>query len=177
MLELFPDNPILDRWIRLAHKHVKFQGLPARICWLGYGERALFGERINDLVAKGELKAPIVIGRDHLDCGSVASPFRETESMKDGSDAIADWPVLNALLNTASGASWVSFHHGGGVGIGYSLHAGQVTVADGTPEMAKRLNRVLTNDPGIGVARHVDAGYEEAVTFARKAGIKIPVTE
>ncbi len=174
VLELFPDNQILSRWIRLARKFVKFQGLPARICWLGYGERALFGERINDLVAKGELKAPIVIGRDHLDCGSVASPFRETESMKDGSDAIADWPILNALLNTASGASWVSFHHGGGVGIGYSLHAGQVTVADGTPEMAKRLNRVLTNDPGIGVARHVDAGYDEAVAFAQKAGIKIP---
>ena len=174
VLELFPDNAILNRWIRLARKHVKFQGLPSRICWLGYGERALFGERINDLVAKGEIKAPIVIGRDHLDCGSVASPFRETESMKDGSDAVADWPVLNALLNTASGASWVSFHHGGGVGIGYSLHAGQVTVADGTPEMAKRLNRVLTNDPGIGVARHVDAGYEEAVSFARKAGVKIP---
>ena len=174
VLELFPDNQILNRWIRLARKHVKFQGLPARICWLGYGERALFGERINDLVAKGELKAPIVIGRDHLDCGSVASPFRETESMKDGSDAIADWPILNALLNTASGASWVSFHHGGGVGIGYSLHAGQVTVADGTPEMAKRLNRVLTNDPGIGVARHVDAGYEEAATFAEKAGVRIP---
>ncbi len=174
VLELFPGNAILNRWIRLARKHVKFQGLPARICWLGYGERALFGERINDLVAKGELKAPIVIGRDHLDCGSVASPFRETESMKDGSDAIADWPVLNALLNTASGASWVSFHHGGGVGIGYSLHAGQVTVADGTPEMAKRLNRVLTNDPGIGVARHADAGYEEAAAFAAKAGVKIP---
>jgi urocanate hydratase len=174
VLELFPDNAILNRWIRLARKHVKFQGLPARICWLGYGERALFGERINDLVAKGELKAPIVIGRDHLDCGSVASPFRETESMKDGSDAIADWPVLNALLNTASGASWVSFHHGGGVGIGYSLHAGQVTVADGTPEMAKRLNRVLTNDPGIGVARHVDAGYEEAAKFAAKAGVTTP---
>jgi len=174
VLELFPENQILSRWIRLARKFVKFQGLPARICWLGYGERALFGERINDLVAKGELKAPIVIGRDHLDCGSVASPFRETESMKDGSDAIADWPILNALLNTASGASWVSFHHGGGVGIGYSLHAGQVTVADGTPEMAKRLNRVLTNDPGIGVARHVDAGYEEAATFAEKAGVKIP---
>jgi len=173
VLELFPDNAILNRWIRLARKHVKFQGLPARICWLGYGERAQFGERINDLVASGELKAPIVIGRDHLDCGSVASPFRETESMKDGSDAIADWPVLNALLNTASGASWVSFHHGGGVGIGYSLHAGQVTVADGTPEMAKRLNRVLTNDPGIGVARHVDAGYAEAVDFAKKAGVKI----
>jgi len=174
VLELFPDNQILNRWIRLARKFVKFQGLPARICWLGYGERALFGERINGLVAKGELKAPIVIGRDHLDCGSVASPFRETESMKDGSDAIADWPILNALLNTASGASWVSFHHGGGVGIGYSLHAGQVTVADGTPEMAKRLNRVLTNDPGIGVARHVDAGYEEAATFAEKAGVHIP---
>jgi urocanate hydratase len=174
VLELFPDNAILNRWIRLARKHVQFQGLPARICWLGYGERALFGERINDLVASGELKAPIVIGRDHLDCGSVASPFRETESMKDGSDAVADWPVLNALLNTASGASWVSFHHGGGVGIGYSLHAGQVTVADGTPEMAKRLNRVLTNDPGIGVARHLDAGYEEAAKFALKAGVKVP---
>jgi urocanate hydratase len=174
VLEFFPDNAILNRWIRLARKHVRFQGLPARICWLGYGERARFGERINDLVASGELKAPIVIGRDHLDCGSVASPFRETESMKDGSDAIADWPVLNALLNTASGASWVSFHHGGGVGIGYSLHAGQVTVADGTPEMAKRLNRVLTNDPGIGVARHVDAGYDEAVSFAEKAGVRIP---
>jgi len=174
-LDLFPDNAILNRWIRLARKHVKFQGLPARICWLGYGERARFGERINDLVAKGELKAPIVIGRDHLDCGSVASPFRETEGMKDGSDAIADWPVLNALLNTASGASWVSFHHGGGVGIGYSLHAGQVIVADGTAEMAKRLNRVLTNDPGIGVARHADAGYEEAINFAKKAGVKIPM--
>jgi urocanate hydratase len=174
VLELFPDNAILNRWIRLAREHVKFQGLPSRICWLGYGERALFGERINDLVAKGEIKAPIVIGRDHLDCGSVASPFRETESMKDGSDAVADWPILNALLNTASGASWVSFHHGGGVGIGYSLHAGQVTVADGTPEMARRLNRVLTNDPGIGVARHVDAGYEEAVKFAAKAGVNVP---
>ncbi|MGO8791874.1 MAG: urocanate hydratase [Terriglobia bacterium] len=174
VLELFPDNAILNRWIRLARKYVKFQGLPARICWLGYGERALFGERINDLVARRELKAPIVIGRDHLDCGSVASPFRETESMKDGSDAVADWPVLNALLNTASGASWVSFHHGGGVGIGYSLHAGQVTVADGTPEMAKRLNRVLTNDPGIGIARHVDAGYAEAAAFAQKAGVRVP---
>ena len=175
VLELFPDNPILNRWIRLARKHVKFQGLPARICWLGYGERALFGERMNDLVAKGELKAPIVIGRDHLDCGSVASPFRETEGMKDGSDAIADWPVLNALLNTASGASWVSFHHGGGVGIGYSQHAGQVTCADGTKEMAKRIERVLTNDPGMGVARHVDAGYTEAIEFAKKAGVKIPM--
>jgi len=175
VLELFPGNESLSRWIRLARKHVKFQGLPARICWLGYGERAAFGARINDLVARGELKAPLVMGRDHLDCGSVASPFRETESMKDGSDAVADWPVLNALLNTASGASWVSFHNGGGVGIGYSLHAGQVTVADGTPEMAKRIERVLTNDPGIGVARHVDAGYEEARTFARQAAIKIPM--
>jgi urocanate hydratase len=175
VLELFPENAILDRWIRLARDQVKFQGLPARICWLGYGERARFGERLNDLVARGELKAPIVIGRDHLDCGSVASPFRETESMKDSSDAIADWPVLNALLNTASGASWVSFHNGGGVGIGYSMHAGQVIVADGTPEMAKRLNRVLTNDPGIGVARHADAGYDEAIEFARKAGVQIPM--
>ncbi len=175
VLELFPDNAILSRWIRLARKHVKFQGLPARICWLGYGERARFGERLNDLVARGELKAPIVMGRDHLDCGSVASPFRETESMKDGSDAVADWPILNALLNTASGASWVSFHNGGGVGIGYSLHAGQVTVADGTPEMAKRIERVLTNDPGLGVARHADAGYEEAQRFARQAGVKIPM--
>jgi len=175
VLSLFPQDEILSRWIRLARRHVKFQGLPARICWLGYGERALFGKALNDLVAKGALKAPIVIGRDHLDCGSVASPFRETEGMKDGSDAIADWPVLNALLNTASGASWVSFHNGGGVGIGYSLHAGQVTVADGTPEMAARIQRVLTNDPGIGVARHADAGYEEAMRFAGKTGIKIPM--
>ncbi len=175
VLELFPENPILNRWIRLARKHVKFQGLPARICWLGYGERALFGERLNDLVAKGEIKAPIVIGRDHLDCGSVASPFRETEGMKDGSDAIADWPLLNALLNTASGASWVSVHNGGGVGIGYSLHAGQVIVADGTAEMAKRLQRVLTNDPGIGIARHADAGYENAIRFAQQASVKIPM--
>ncbi|HLY62135.1 MAG TPA: urocanate hydratase [Terriglobia bacterium] len=175
VLSLFPEDEILSRWIHLARKHVKFQGLPARICWLGYGERALFGERLNDLVAKGEIQAPIVMGRDHLDCGSVASPFRETEAMKDGSDAIADWPVLNALLNTASGANWVSFHNGGGVGIGYSLHAGQVTVADGTPEMALRINRVLTNDPGIGVARHADAGYERAQEFARGAGIKIPM--
>jgi len=175
VLELVPDNDNLNRWIRLARKRVRFQGLPARICWLGYGERALFGERLNDLVAKGELKAPMVIGRDHLDCGSVASPFRETEAMKDGSDAIADWPILNALLNTTSGASWVSVHNGGGVGIGYSLHAGQVTVADGTPEMARRIERVLTNDPGIGVARHADAGYEEAARFARQAGVKIPM--
>ncbi len=173
VLELFPEDEVLHRWIRLAREKVRFQGLPARICWLGYGERAQFGERINHLVKTGKVEAPVVIGRDHLDCGSVASPFRETESMKDGSDAIADWPILNALLNTASGASWVSFHHGGGVGIGYSLHAGQVIVADGTPEMAERLNRVLTNDPGIGVARHADAGYDDARDFARRKGIKI----
>jgi urocanate hydratase len=173
VLELFPDDEVLDRWIRLAREKVHFQGLPARICWLGYGERARFGERINYLVKTGKVEAPIVIGRDHLDCGSVASPFRETEAMKDGSDAIADWPILNALLNTASGASWVSFHHGGGVGIGYSLHAGQVIVADGTEQMTDRLNRVLTNDPGIGVARHADAGYDEAREFARKKEIKL----
>jgi urocanate hydratase len=175
VLELFPEDEILKRWIRLAQKRVKFQGLPARICWLGYGERDRFGLAINELVARGELKAPIVIGRDHLDCGSVASPFRETEGMRDGSDAVADWAFLNALLNTASGASWVSVHNGGGVGIGYSQHAGQVTVADGTAEMAKRIERVLRNDPGIGVARHADAGYPEAIEFARKAGIKIPM--
>jgi urocanate hydratase len=174
-LEMFPDDRTLNRWLRLARDHVHFQGLPARICWLGYGERAEMGEAINDLVKRGELKAPIAIGRDHLDTGSVASPFRETEAMKDGSDAVADWPILNALLNTASGASWVSFHHGGGVGIGYSLHAGQVSVADGTDEAAKRLNRVLTNDPGLGVARHVDAGYEEAEETARAKGIHIPL--
>jgi urocanate hydratase len=173
VLDLFPEDEVLNRWIHLARDKVKFQGLPARICWLGYGERAQFGERINDLVKKGKVQAPIVIGRDHLDCGSVASPYRETEAMKDGSDAIADWPILNALLNTASGASWVSFHHGGGTGIGYSLHAGQVIVADGTDEMTDRLNRVLTNDPGIGVARHADAGYEEAMDFAKRKGIKL----
>jgi len=173
VLELFPEDEVLNRWIRLAREKVRFQGLPARICWLGYGERARFGERLNDLVRKGKVEAPIVIGRDHLDCGSVASPFRETESMKDGSDAIADWPILNALLNTASGASWVSFHHGGGVGIGYSLHAGQVIVADGTQEMDERLNRVLTNDPGIGIARHADAGYDEEKDFAQRKGIKL----
>jgi urocanate hydratase len=173
-LEMFPDDRTLNRWLRLARDRVHFQGLPARICWLGYGERAEMGEAINDLVKRGDLKAPIAIGRDHLDTGSVASPFRETEAMKDGSDAVADWPILNALLNTASGASWVSFHHGGGVGIGYSLHAGQVSVADGTDEAAKRLNRVLTNDPGLGVARHVDAGYEEAEETARDKGINIP---
>jgi urocanate hydratase len=174
-LEMFPENQTLNRWLRLARDRVHFQGLPARICWLGYGERAEMGEAINDLVKRGDLKAPIAIGRDHLDTGSVASPFRETEDMKDGSDAVADWPILNALLNTASGASWVSFHHGGGVGIGYSLHAGQVSVADGTDEAAKRLNRVLTNDPGLGVARHVDAGYEEAKNTAREKQIKIPL--
>ena len=175
ILELFPDNEHLKRWITLAREKVRFQGLPARICWLGQGERAKFGVALNDLVARGELKAPIVIGRDHLDTGSVASPFRETEAMKDGSDAIADWPILNALLNVASGASWVSFHHGGGVGIGNSLHAGQVIVADGTPEMRVRLERVLTNDPGIGVARHADAGYEEALATARAQGIRLPM--
>ena len=174
-LELFPDDRTLNRWLRLARDRIHFQGLPARICWLGYGERAEMGEAINDLVKRGDLKAPVAIGRDHLDTGSVASPFRETEAMKDGSDAVADWPILNALLNTASGASWVSFHHGGGVGIGYSLHAGQVSVADGTDEAAKRLNRVLTNDPGLGVARHVDAGYEEAERTAREKEINIPL--
>ena len=174
-LELFPDDRTLNRWLRLARDRIQFQGLPARICWLGYGERAEMGEAINDMVKRGDLKAPVAIGRDHLDTGSVASPFRETEGMKDGSDAVADWPILNALLNTASGASWVSFHHGGGVGIGYSLHAGQVSVADGTEEASKRLNRVLTNDPGIGIARHVDAGYEEAETTAREKAIKIPL--
>ena len=175
VLEMFPQNEMLTRWIRLAQKRVRFQGLPARICWLGYGERAKFGLALNDLVARRELKAPIVIGRDHLDCGSVASPYRETETMRDGSDAIADWPFLNAMLNTASGASWVSIHNGGGVGIGYSQHAGQVIVADGTPEMAARIERVLTNDPGIGVARHADAGYPEAIDFAGKSGVKIPM--
>jgi urocanate hydratase len=175
VLKMFPHNEILSRWIRLAQKRVHFQGLPARICWLGYGERDKFGLALNEMVASGELRAPIVIGRDHLDCGSVASPYRETEKMRDGSDAVADWPMLNALLNTASGASWVSIHNGGGVGIGYSLHAGQVTVADGTKEMAERIERVLVNDPGIGVARHVDAGYPQAIAFAAKSGVKIPM--
>jgi urocanate hydratase len=177
VLQMFPHDEILCRWIGLAQKHVRFQGLPARICWLGYGERHKFGLAINDLVARGELQAPIVIGRDHLDCGSVASPFRETENMADGSDAVADWALLNALLNTASGASWVSIHNGGGVGIGYSQHAGQVIVADGTKEMSERIERVLTNDPGIGVARHADAGYSEAINFARKSGVTIPMLE
>jgi urocanate hydratase len=176
-LELFPDDAVLERWLRLARDRVRFQGLPARILWLGYGERAEFGEAMNDLVRTGKLEAPIVIGRDHLDTGSVASPYRETEGMLDGSDAVADWPLLNALLNTASGASWVSIHNGGGVGIGYSLHAGQVTVADGTEDGAKRLNRVLTNDPGTGIIRHVDAGYEEAERTAEEKGIKIPMRD
>ncbi len=175
VLEMFPEDEHLCRWIRMAREQVAFQGLPARICWLGQGERASFGVAINDLVASGEISAPVVIGRDHLDTGSVASPHRETEAMKDGTDAVADWPVLNALLNTASGASWVSFHHGGGVGIGDSLHAGQVLVADGTPEMRTRIERVLTNDPGLGVARHADAGYEEALETARTKGVRIPM--
>jgi len=177
VLELFPREEHLRRWITLARERVAFQGLPARICWLGQGERARFGVALNDLVAKGELSAPIVIGRDHLDTGSVASPFRETEAMRDGSDAIADWAILNALLNTASGASWVSFHHGGGVGIGNSLHAGQVIVADGTPEAARRLERVLTNDPGIGVARHAEAGYPEAIATAEREHVRLPMRE
>ncbi len=177
VLELFPDNEHLVRWIRLASDRVAFQGLPSRICWLGQGERARFGLALNDLVAKGEVQAPIVIGRDHLDTGSVASPFRETEGMRDGSDAIADWPILNALLNTASGASWVSFHHGGGVGIGNALHAGQVIVADGRAPAAVRLQRVLTNDPGIGVVRHADAGYEEAIATAREHDLEIPMRD
>jgi urocanate hydratase len=177
VLELFPDQEHLRRWIGLAQQHVAFQGLPARICWLGQGERAAFGCALNDLVRRGELSAPVVIGRDHLDTGSVASPFRETEAMLDGSDAIADWPILNALLNTASGAGWVSFHHGGGVGIGNSLHAGQVSVADGSPAAGRRLERVLTNDPGIGVARHADAGYPDAIATARRHGIRLPMRE
>jgi urocanate hydratase len=176
ILELFPDDEHLGRWIRLARERVEFQGLPARICWLGQGERARFGVALNRLVAAGELTAPVVIGRDHLDTGSVASPFRETEAMRDGSDAVADWPILNALLNTASGASWVSFHHGGGVGMGNSLHAGQVLVADGTPEMEDRIRRVLTNDPGLGVIRHADAGYQEAIdTLAAARDIRHPM--
>ncbi len=177
VLELFPDNEPLARWIHKASEKVAFQGLPARICWLGYGERHLAGERFNEMVAKGEVSAPIVIGRDHLDCGSVASPYRETEAMLDGSDAIADWPLLNALVNTASGASWVSIHHGGGVGIGRSIHAGQVSVADGTKLAAEKLRRVLTNDPGMGVIRHVDAGYELANEVAKERGVRIPMNE
>jgi urocanate hydratase len=176
LMELFPENESLHRWLRLAEERVPFQGLPARICWLGYGERARAGLRINEMVRSGELAAPIVIGRDHLDAGSVASPFRETEGMRDGSDAIADWPILNALLNTAAGATWVSFHHGGGVGIGFSLHAGMVIVADGTDAAAARLERVLTTDPGTGVMRHADAGYERAIEVARERGVRIPMS-
>jgi urocanate hydratase len=175
LLKLFPENKALERWIRMAQERVAFQGLPARICWLGYGERDKAGLAFNELVAKGEVSAPIVIGRDHLDAGSVASPRRETEGMRDGSDAIADWPLLNALLNAVGGATWVSIHHGGGVGIGYSLHAGQVIVADGTPEAAARLKRVLTTDPGMGVIRHVDAGYPEAIQFAKDHGVQVPM--
>jgi urocanate hydratase len=175
ILRLFPEDEALARWIRMAEERIAFQGLPARICWLGYGERDKAGLAFNELVRRGEVKAPIVIGRDHLDAGSVASPYRETERMRDGSDAIADWPILNALLNTASGASWVSFHHGGGVGIGYSLHAGVVIVADGTDAAAEKLQRVLTNDPGTGVMRHVDAGYPEAIATARERGVNIPM--
>lgn len=177
LLEAFPDNQLLKNWLTLAEKHIQFQGLPARICWLNYGERAKAGKIFNDLVASGKVKAPIVIGRDHLDCGSVASPNRETEGMKDGSDAIADWPVLNALINAVNGATWISYHHGGGVGIGYSLHAGMVIVADGTKEAEARLQRVLTSDPGMGVIRHVDAGYEEAKVVARAKGVQVPFLE
>ena len=174
IMNLFPENDHLARWLTMAQEQVEFQGLPARICWLGYGDRAKAGLKLNEMVALGELKAPIVIGRDHLDCGSVASPNRETESMKDGSDAIADWVYLNAMINVAGGATWVSLHHGGGVGIGYSLHAGQVIVADGTPEASARIERVLTTDPGMGVIRHADAGYEDAIEFAAKNNVKIP---
>jgi urocanate hydratase len=175
LLELFPHDAALHRWIRMAQKRVAFQGLPARICWLGYGERDKAGLLFNELVKSGKVKAPIVIGRDHLDAGSVASPNRETEGMKDGSDAIADWPILNALLNTAAGATWVSVHHGGGVGIGYSIHAGMVVVADGTPAAAERLRRVLTPAPGTGVMRHADAGYPRAVEVARERGVDLPM--
>lgn len=177
ILDLFPENESLARWIKLAGERVHFQGLPARICWLGYGERDKAGERFNDMVADGTLQAPLAIGRDHLDCGSVASPYRETEAMLDGSDAIADWPLLNAMVNVASGASWVSLHHGGGVGMGRSIHAGQVTVADGTPLAGEKIRRVLTNDPGMGVIRHVDAGYERADEVAAERGVRIPMRE
>jgi urocanate hydratase len=177
ILDLFPENESLHRWITMAQERVHFQGLPARICWLGYGERDRAGERFNDMVASGELAAPLAIGRDHLDTGSVASPYRETEAMRDGSDAIADWPLLNAMVNVSSGASWVSIHHGGGVGMGRSLHAGQVTVADGTPLAGEKIRRVLTNDPGMGVIRHVDAGYEEAEAVAEAKGVRVPMRE
>jgi urocanate hydratase len=171
---LFPHDTLLQRWLELAPERVAFQGLPARICWLGYGDRAKAGLAINELVRSGRVKAPVVIGRDHLDAGSVASPFRETEAMRDGSDAIADWPILNALVNVAAGATWVSVHHGGGVGIGNAIHAGMVVVADGTDEMAERLQRVLTTDPGMGVARHADAGYDDAVAMAEQTGLDLP---
>ncbi|TLS41910.1 urocanate hydratase [Streptomyces montanus] len=177
ILDLFPENESLHRWIKMAGERIHFQGLPARICWLGYGERDRAGERFNDMVASGELRAPLAIGRDHLDCGSVASPYRETEAMLDGSDAIADWPLLNAMVNVASGASWVSLHHGGGVGMGRSIHAGQVTVADGTPIAGEKIRRVLTNDPGMGVIRHVDAGYESAESVADERGVRVPMRE
>jgi urocanate hydratase len=177
MLDLFPENESLARWMKLAGERVAYQGLPARICWLGYGERHLAGLRFNEMVKSGELSAPVVIGRDHLDCGSVASPYRETEAMADGSDAIADWPLLNALVNTASGASWVSIHHGGGVGIGRSIHAGQATVADGTELAGQKIERVLTNDPAMGVLRHVDAGYPEADAVAEEKSVHIPMTK
>jgi urocanate hydratase len=177
VLDLFPDNERLERWIKQAGEKVQFQGLPARICWLGYGERHLAGMRFNDMVASGELSAPIAIGRDHLDCGSVASPYRETEAMLDGSDAIADWPLLNAMVNVASGATWVSIHHGGGVGIGRSIHAGQVCVVDGTDLAARKAERVLTNDPGMGVIRHVDAGYDDAAEVAQARGVRVPMRE
>ena len=177
MLDEFAGDEALVRWIKAAGERVRFQGLPARICWLGYGERARAGRRFNELVRSGEVKAPIVIGRDHLDSGSVASPYRETEAMRDGSDAIADWPILNALLNTSSGATWVSVHHGGGVGIGRSIHAGMVVVADGTDLAAQKLERVLTNDPGTGVMRHADAGYERALEVAKERGVHIPMRD
>ena len=174
-MELFPEDEHLKRWLKMARKQVPFQGLPARICWLGYGERAKAGLKFNEMVANGKLKAPIVIGRDHLDAGSVASPNRETEAMLDGTDAVSDWPILNAMINAIGGATWVSFHHGGGVGIGYSQHAGQVIVADGTPEAARRLERVLTTDPGMGIVRHADAGYSQAIEAARRHGIRMPM--
>ena len=177
MLEEFPDDDGLARWIELADERVAFQGLPARICWLGYGERARLGLRFNEMVRRGDVKAPIVIGRDHLDSGSVASPYRETEAMADGSDAIADWPLLNALVNTSAGATWISIHHGGGVGIGRSIHAGMVAVADGTDLAAQKLERVLTADPGTGVIRHVDAGYDRAVEVAAERGVRIPMRD
>ena len=176
-MELFPENKHLHRWLNMAQERVQFQGLPARICWLGYGERDKAGAVFNDLVKRGEVSAPIVIGRDHLDCGSVASPYRETEAMLDGSDAIADWPILNAMLNVASGASWVSLHHGGGVGMGRSIHAGQVSVADGTDLAAEKLQRVLTNDPGMGVIRHVDAGYDIAKRVAHEKHVHVPMLD